>query len=260
MVNELSIFFIGLSAVLSLGVPVTCLIYFRRKRKIFWKPVLFGILVFVVMVLILEGLLNSYILQLNPVTSNWFSDHPYMFAVYGGLAAGVFEEGGRFLAYSYLLKKYREWKDGLAYGIGHGGIEAVIIGTLGSVQTLVFALLINSGDFETLLGTGNGAISGLKDQLVNTSSFVFALSGFERIFAFVLQIALSLLVLYAVRHKRMIFLLYAVLIHTGVNFVAGLSQAFGLNIFLVEGFLCIVAILALVFIIKSKTWFSQSRT
>ena len=57
-----------------------------------------------------------------------FLENPYVFAIYGGLTAGIFEELGRFVAFFFLLKKYLDYKDGFAYGIGHGGIESILVG------------------------------------------------------------------------------------------------------------------------------------
>lgn len=33
-----------------------------------------------------------------------FLENPYVFAIYGGLTAGIFEELGRFVAFFFLLK------------------------------------------------------------------------------------------------------------------------------------------------------------
>ena len=47
-----------------------------------------------------------------------------------GLTAGLCEETARYLVYRWWLKSARTWRDGLMFGAGHGGIEAMIFGTL----------------------------------------------------------------------------------------------------------------------------------
>ena len=47
-----------------------------------------------------------------------------LYALYGGLAAGLFEETGRLLAFRFILKPHTARITALSYGIGHGGIEA----------------------------------------------------------------------------------------------------------------------------------------
>jgi len=259
MVNVSVIVSLVIQAVVSVGVPVVCLIYFYRKYRISMKPVLIGLLVFIVFSQILEKILHVYMLQINPETSEWLKK-PYLYAVYAGLAAGIFEEVGRFIGFRYLLKKYREWQDGVAYGIGHGGIEAFLIGGFGAVQMLMYAFMINSGGFDSIIHTAGSAaptLRAIKDQLVQMPSYVVLLGSLERFTAFALQLGLSMLVLYAVRSKRTIFLPIAILVHAAIDFVAGLYQSLHLNIFLVEGFFLVVGILSIIFVVKSKGLFSS---
>ncbi|HET7657240.1 MAG TPA: YhfC family glutamic-type intramembrane protease, partial [Bacillales bacterium] len=111
MVQTLSIVFMAISDILAIGVPIAVLIYFYRKFHVSWKPILVGALIFFVFSQILEKLLHVYVLRINPETIALMKNH-YILAIYGGLAAGVFEEFGRFFGFRYLLGKYREWKDG----------------------------------------------------------------------------------------------------------------------------------------------------
>lgn len=258
MVGTMTMVFIGLMIVLSVGVPVAALIYFKRKLHISWKPILIGALIFVVFSQILEKALHVYVLQINPQAAEWLS-HPLIYAIYGGLAAGIFEEVGRFIGFRYLLKFYREWKDGIANGIGHGGIEAIFIGGLGALNFVTFTVLINSGSFEQLLQIqgDTSSLLAIKDQLVNNPWTVF-LAGWERVFAFVFHLGMSIFVLYAVRSKKTIFLLYAIFIHAAYDFIAVLlTNVWHANLFAVEGYVFIIAVLSVIFIIKSKALFAK---
>jgi uncharacterized membrane protein YhfC len=42
------------------------------------------------------------------------------------LTAGVFEETARYIAYRFLLKEHN-MENGLIYGVGHGGIESIML-------------------------------------------------------------------------------------------------------------------------------------
>ena len=77
-------------------------------------------------------------------------ENPFVFALYGGLTAGIFEELGRLLP-SSSYKKYQEYKDGFAYGIGHGGIESILVGGFSAFQALIFANSINNGSFAQMV-------------------------------------------------------------------------------------------------------------
>lgn len=263
MVSPLSISFLIVSEILALGIPIVVLIYFIRKYHISWKPILIGLLIFIVFSQVLEKLVHVYVLMINPQTMEWM-ENPFVFAAYGGLAAGIFEEVGRFVGFWFLLKKYREWKDGIAYGIGHGGIESLFVGGLAIGQSLIFAIMINAGVFEALVQSSGGgdaaaALTTIKEQLVGQPSVSFLMGGFERAFAFALQLALSVLVLYGVRRRSFTFLLYAILIHAVVDFLAVLAVKFNASVYVTEGLLSVVAILSVLFVVKSKRWFSAEK-
>lgn len=258
MVSGLSMFFMAVTVILAAGVPVGCFIYFYKKMRISWKPVLIGALVFAFFALLLEQLLHHFMFQVNAQTAAWLKN-PYWYAVYGSLAAGLFEEIGRYIGFRYVLHGYREWKDGLAYGIGHGGIEALLLGALTAINNLILSFLINSGGTMSEGGEAADAWMAAKEQLVNTPAYLFSMGGVERVFAFILHLALSLLVLYAVRNRKAIFLFVAILVHAGVNFITILlAEVLQFNILAVEGFLLIIAILSVGFIVKSKALFSAS--
>ncbi|MFC0187218.1 YhfC family intramembrane metalloprotease [Fictibacillus aquaticus] len=252
MVSQTSILFMAISAFLSLAVPIGALIY-CKKKNISWKPVLIGVLIFILFSQVLEGLLNLFVLK----SGSW-TDNPYLYALYGGTAAGVFEEVGRLVGFIYLLKKYRKWKDGVAYGIGHGGIEAILIGVIAGIQNISMSTMINSGSFDQVIKAANGdpaLLENVREQLISAPSYMFLMGGFERIAAFVLQIALSILVLYAVKNRKAIYLFLAIFIHAAIDFVALLAKELEWSIFVPEGLLLIVAIAAFVFIKRSKRMF-----
>lgn len=45
----------------------------------------------------------------NPATAK-ILENPFIFAIYGGLTAGIFEELGRFVAFFFLLKNLKSIK------------------------------------------------------------------------------------------------------------------------------------------------------
>src|SRR5699024_4012781 len=99
---------------------------------------------------------------------------------------------------------------------------------------------------------------GIKFILLSTPGYMFILGGVERIIVFPIQIALSLIVLYGVRNRKYIFLLYAIVFHAVVDFLPALSHNLNINIFWVEGYLLVMAIISVIFIFKSKTMFTRS--
>ena len=71
-----------------------------------------------------------------------------------------------------------------------------------------------------------------------------------------IQIGLSVLVLYAVKNRKYIYYLLAILIHAFIDFPAVLAQKGILNIWVVEGIVFIASIIGIYWIIKSKKVFN----
>lgn len=208
---------------------------------------------------VFEGMFHAYFLTINETTKELLKNSA-LFIAYGGLMAGLFEEGGRYIVMRLALKKQRNWNDGFAFGLGHGGIEAILIVGVSNISMLMYASMINKGLFDTLLTdeTMKQALIPLKDQLIETPSHLFALAGVERMCAIAIQIALSLLVLYAVRTGMLRYFFMAIILHSVMNIPAGLYQTGVVtNIVVVEIVLIIFAVLAIVWIVKAKPIFER---
>jgi uncharacterized membrane protein YhfC len=248
-VPDVTVASIAISLGISVSLPVALFAYYRIRQKISPKVVLAGALVWVVFVLVLERLLHSVVV---PVLSS----QPLAFAVYAAVAAGVFEEGGRYIVFTRFLKAKREWKDGMAYGIGHGGVESFVIGALASAQILVLALMINSGSSGQIQGLLGADIASAITQSLEQPPLVFLLGGIERAFALSIQIALSMLVLYGLAKGRGLkYLLLAIAFHAGVDFVAALYQIRILELVTTELIIGIFASISTVIIyLTMKFW------
>lgn len=259
MVNTLSIVFMVISALIVFLFPVVLAVYMYKKERISLKAILIGALVFIVFQFLTRIPLIGF-LGTQPWFQNLMGNLFFSAVLVGGLTAGLFEEIGRYLGFRFILKKELAWKNGIAYGIGHGGIEA--IGLVGSsyINNIVMSIMINAGTFDSVIVPQIGAETAaiLKSQLINTPSFFFLAGGLERLFAIIIQIALSLVVLYAVMNRKFIFVVYAVLLHTLVNASSVILLQQGFNIWTVEFWILILATAAFIFILKSRKIFERS--
>lgn len=257
MVSNSVIYMLTFVAIFSLLFPIGLFIFFKLKDKISVKPVILGILTFIVFSQVLEKLMHVFVMNNNLITA------PLLFAIYGALAAGVFEEVGRYIVMKLFMKKETEWKDGIAFGIGHGGIEAILLACFGNLTYIFYAKLINAGLFEkTLSGKAPAAtIAAIKTSLISATPALTSLGAVERLFAIIAHLGFSLIVIYSVKSKKPIYLLIAIIAHAVMDFPAGLAQVHILNnIWFVEGFFAIFSIAMLIFIIKSKEIFKDLNT
>jgi len=259
MVSIFTILALCFTLLACLVFPIVLCIVFMKKNRPGVLPLIIGIAVFILFALVLEQLTHYLFLYTIPATKTLLANNVWVYAVYGALAAGIFEEGGRFLAFRFVLTKTREWKHGILYGIGHGGIEAVLVAAPSAINYLAYALMINTGSFDAIINSSPKATADLllsaKTTLLAESSWVFALSGIERICAISIQIALSVLICYAVYKKKYILVGLAVLLHAVVDFPAALAQKGVIPALAVEGYVVVCAVVALIFILRSRKLF-----
>ncbi|AIM16904.1 MULTISPECIES: YhfC family intramembrane metalloprotease [Neobacillus] len=230
------------------------LIWFYRKRTgIAIKPMIVGAVGFVVFTQILEKVLHVAVITKFPN----YAEHPWAFGTYGALAAGVFEELGRFLLFVWLLKKYHDYKSGISFGIGWGGIEAILLSLIIAGQRIILSLLLNAGVLEAAVGAQFPAdqLAAVKDELVSKGASFYLLGSLERFFAVFIQIALSLLVLIGVVKKRFSLVVLAILIHAAIDFPVVFFQTGHIKqLWIIEVYVAMIGILSFFFIKKARTF------
>lgn len=238
----------------SLILPVLVLILFAlkyRKQGIVPAWLLGAAGFFMTQILIRVPILT--VLQ----NQNWFLDfsrnHLFAYAFSLAFTAGLFELAGRF-AVTKLLQKNLTCNRALAAGLGHGGIEAMIIVGITYINNLAYIAMINAGTFDTVLAQAAAAgidpapLELIRTQLLTTAPAIFLLGGFERILAMTSHVAMSMLVCYGVAHRKVLpCTLVCLVIHTFLDLTAGLSLILPLSVAypIIYVILMIVAVLSL---------------
>jgi len=257
MVNNLSIAFMIVTLLICFLLPAALVVYFYKRHKISLIAVLWGAIVFLV----------SQVATRIPLLTilgkqQWYmemSSNIYLIALFLGLTAGLFEEVGRYIVMKFFMKKSLSWKSGIAFGIGHGGIEAMVIVGLTILNYLIMSFMINSGVFESMIAANlpQGVAEQIKSMLVDTPAINFLAGGFERIMTMIIQIAFSVIVLYSVKFKKPVYLLYAILLHAVVDTPAVILGNMGLNVWTIELYIAACAAASLIYIIKAKNVFAK---
>ena len=177
---------------------------------------------------------------------SWFisfaQNKVFLYAFSLAFTAGLFELAGRYAvaknmanslsrkSISLAVENKLTWKRSLAAGLGHGGIEAILLVGMTYVNNLIYIVMINTGSFDSLiaqtaaLGVDVSQLELIRTQLLGTAPAMFLLAGFERILAMTAHLAMSALVCYGVAHKRTgICLLLCLALHTLLDLSAGIS-------------------------------------
>jgi uncharacterized membrane protein YhfC len=240
----------AISAIVSIGLPITLFIVFYKKYNAKVVPMMLGVAGFVLFAMILES-----IVHLNVIDRFALKEKPLIYIIYAIFMAGVFEETARFISFKILRKKYNGIETGLSYGVGHGGAEAILLVGLSLISAIVFCVMINTGNIEIITGKLQGQtlerMNAQLTTLTTTSPYLFLVGGLERVFAIIVHLSLSVIVFYSVygcgKNK---FLLYplAIVLHAMIDVPAAAMQT-GIikSVALVElSLLFEVAILALI--------------
>ena len=222
MVPASSLILMAVNTLLGVAVPVCLSWYLVRKHHARLSTILIGAGTFIVFALILESIMHQLVLK-GPHGSA-ITGNTLLYALYGGLAAGVFEETGRFLSMKFLMKKEPSAPlPGIAYGVGHGGVEMLIIFGITMLNNFILSIMVNSGHTDAIISqVPVEAAAQLQAQLAQLQTLgagTWLIGLWERISALILQLGFSLLVWAAVRKDGKWLWLFpaAILLHAAVD-------------------------------------------
>lgn len=212
--------------VLGIALPIAAIIVFKLKnREVRLRTAFIGMGTFFVFAMVLEQLMH---LAMQSV----LGDKGVWFAVYAALAAGVFEETGRLVAYKTLMKRELTLKNSVFMGIGHGGFEAAATMGFSMILYLVMTVIANGyGGIEAFLeATKNNASevisNNMRATLMTLEQVGFAnvfMSLYERVVAMVFHVCMSVWVYKAVTRKMPLYPA-AIAAHTLLDIPAVLFQ------------------------------------
>ncbi|MBE5884042.1 MAG: YhfC family intramembrane metalloprotease [Lachnospiraceae bacterium] len=213
----------------SLILPVIVYIVYgvKNKGKGVWTAWLLGAAGFFVFQVILRmPILN--VLSVVPGFTDFVTTHYVWYCLILALTAALFEVAGRYIVAKIIGKKLSPERS-IAAGLGHGGIEAMVIVGMTYVNNIIYILMINTGAFDGMIeqiaamGLDTAPYLGIKETFLTTAPGTFLLGGYERILTMLLHVALTMLVCYFVSRKKDILgIVICVLIHWMVDFVAPL--------------------------------------
>jgi uncharacterized membrane protein YhfC len=241
----------ALVTVFVIGFPFVLGTIAHIKLAVGWKYFLFGAIVFLVsqlltripIILALQATVLTPLLR-SSITFTW------AWLVILALTAGIFEEVGRYLGYRIFMRREpKTWSKAVMYGLGHEGLESVVLVGGGHALTILNIAII------TVIGL-KGLPAAQRPLVVQQFAAINAqpiwlplLAAWERLWSFPLQVALSVIVLQVFRRSQMRWLFLAILLHALIDFLAlALPQAFGSSatiLLLLEGIVCAFGLMGL---------------
>jgi uncharacterized membrane protein YhfC len=180
-----------LNPALMIMLPLVLGVWVIRRWGLDWAVFGFGALTFIASQ-ILHIPFNQFVLNPQLERSGLLSGNGWawvMGALLLGLSAGLFEEITRYVALKRIAARDGGWQQGVLFGLGHGGIEAILLGGF-AIYALFQALALRL--WATL----------------------------ERLSALAFHTMAALLVMMAVRRNQIVWLVAAIMAHTIFNAVA----------------------------------------
>lgn len=240
----------GFSIGLTIIMPLVFAVILRRRFRVSWFLFGVGSLTFIgsqVVHLPLNNLLTKMGVLPSSTPQGWSI---LSMAIILGLTAGICEELARTLGY-YLLKSSRKFADGVMLGLGHGGVEAMILIGILTAGTIGQLFALRGTDLSTL-GVSSEQLTYLTGQmeLLNRSALNAFLPLVERLIAMTLHVVMSMMVLYAFQTRKSRWVVAAILYHAIVDAVAVVLSVEKTNGLVMEAAFLATVLPGLIWVIK----------
>jgi uncharacterized membrane protein YhfC len=242
-----------LSSILTISLAVGLGFYLTRKFMLGWRLYWIGAAIFVLSQVfhIPFNIGLTYLFRNGFLPSPPESWQPIFNAVLLGLSAGVFEETARYAGYRWWAKDARSWSKGLLYGAGHGGMEAILVGSL-VLMTFFQLVALRGQDLSTMIP--DDQLNAVQVQVAaywSAAWYDSLLSTLERALTLPVQLCFSIIVLQAFTRRRAYWLVMAILWHAVIDALAVYSaRAWG--VYVSEAFIAIFALVSILIVFRLR--------
>ncbi|MCD1258664.1 YhfC family intramembrane metalloprotease [Paenibacillus athensensis] len=189
-----------LTGLLCIALPLTVFVVLRRRLALRWGVFGIGMLTFFVSQVVLRlpwQIPLTKAAAAHGWTTGWSG---VLLGLGAAVTAGVFEEGGRYLTYRWLVRRPTR-SDAIALGLGHGGFESMALVGVSIIASGMVMFLVSQGALP-LPADQAAALQPTLDKLAHTAWYEQLVALLERASAISFHVAMSALVYTAyVRRK-----------------------------------------------------------
>lgn len=184
---------------------VAAVFAWKRREDGIWRAWVIGAAGFLVPQLIIRPLI---IMALSGTGyAAWAEGNPRLYIVVSACYAALLELAGR-CAGAGLLRKDMTFTQALAAGMGHGGIESIILISVSYVNNLVMLEILQNGQLDAMIaeaaanGTDTAELTAAALAIQAPSAGLFLLAGLERILTMICQACMTVMVFYGFHRKQ----------------------------------------------------------
>lgn len=221
-----------------------------RRLRLGWRYFWYGALIFAVFQLVTRVPAIQIIAPLIAPQLKASPTWRYGWLTVLVLTAALFEEVGRYVGYRVLMRREEKtWGKAVIYGIGHGGIESIVLVGLANLNVLVQIVAISAVGMDHLAPAIRTRVAPQFAAFAAQPAWLPLLGGWERLWTIPIHIALSVMVVQVFRRGRIRWLFLAILGHIVVDgsalaLATALPSGVGTSL-LVEGVVAVLGLLAI---------------
>ncbi len=173
-------------------------------------------------VLAIQGVLATQLQASRPLLFGWLAAL--------ALTAGLAEEIGRYVGYRWLFHEEKTWSRAVMYGLGHGGLESMVLVAGLTLLGLINLVALSAVDLAALTDRQRELAHQQLAAVAAQPDWLPLVGAWERLWTLPVHVALSVMVVQVFRRGQIWWLWLALATHTLVNLlVAGVAPAFGLQ-------------------------------
>lgn len=196
-----------LQLIVVVAFPILVLIYLKVKSKASMIPFFIGGTVYVLFSVVLLGIIGFVTIILG--VSDPIDNNVWMYTVYQAVVAGLTDETGRFVAHKFFMRGLEDDTTPLFYATGHAAFEGFTFVAIPALSTIMFGNEYSALGLTGMVERYPEMANNIAEKITKINEITagqVAVCLTERLAFFALHMALSVIIFYGVRKKRISFL------------------------------------------------------
>lgn len=210
--------------------PLAAAWFVSRRLNVSLRYFVYGAVIFLIfrliirvpIVLAIQGVLATQLQASRQLLFGWLAAL--------ALTAGLAEEIGRYVGYRWLFYEEKTRSRAVMYGLGHGGLESMVLVAGLTLLGLIDLLASSAVDLAALTDKQRELAHQQLAAVAAQPDWLPLVGAWERLWTLPVHVALSVMVVQVSRSGQIWWLWLAIATHTLVNLlVTGVAPAFGLQ-------------------------------
>ena len=209
-----------IASLFAIAYPLVLALIAHRRLQVSWKYFAFGLLIFLIFQVVTRVPIVAVLGRVLAPQLKASTAFLYTWLAILALTAGLFEEIGRYIGYRWFMgKEEKTWNKAVMYGLGHGGLESILLVGGLSLLTLVNVVVLSSINLNALPTAQHAQVVQQINAINAEPAWLPLLGAWERLWTLPVQVAFSVIVLQVFRRGSILWLVLAIVAHAVFDFI-----------------------------------------